>query len=166
LHGGSVIARSAGRGRGSAFSVSLARVAAPARGPSAAVDDGDAAAGQGKLLMIVDDNVDAAEMLTLLLESSGHRVLVAHSAEDALAMIGQTPPAALFLDIGLPEMDGYELARRLRQLPQTAASLLVAVTGYGHASDRERAFQAGFDHHLVKPVRLTSVLEVLAAVDG
>ena len=166
LHGGSVIARSAGRGRGSAFSVSLARVAAPARGPSAAVDDGDAAAGEGKLLMIVDDNVDAAEMLTLLLESSGHRVLVAHSAEDALAMIGQTPPAALFLDIGLPEMDGYELARRLRQLPQTAASLLVAVTGYGHASDRERAFQAGFDHHLVKPVRLTSVLEVLAAVDG
>ncbi len=166
LHGGRVTARSAGRGGGSTFSVSLARVAAPARTPSAAAEGEDAAGGEGKLLMIVDDNVDAAEMLTLLLESSGHRVLIAHSAENALAMIGQARPAALFLDIGLPDMDGYELARRLRQLPQTARSLLVAVTGYGHSSDRERAFQAGFDHHLVKPVRLASVLEVLAAVDA
>jgi PAS domain S-box-containing protein len=165
LHGGSVTARSAGRGRGSAFSVRLARVAAPVRGQAWSRDE-DVAGGEGKLLMIVDDNVDAAEMLTLLLESSGHRVLVAHSAEAALAMIGQAPPAALFLDIGLPDMDGYELARRLRQLPQTAGSLLVAVTGYGHSSDRERAFQAGFDHHLVKPVRLSSVLEVLATVEG
>jgi CheY-like chemotaxis protein/two-component sensor histidine kinase len=164
LHGGSVMARSAGRGSGSTFSVNLARVAAPAREPTAAVEAEDAGAGEGKLLMIVDDNVDAAEMLTLLLESSGHRVLVAHNAEDALEMIGQAPPAALFLDIGLPDMDGYELARRLRQLPQTAGALLVAVTGYGHASDRERALQAGFDHHLVKPVRLSSVLEVLAGV--
>jgi PAS domain S-box-containing protein len=165
LHGGSVAARSAGRGSGSTFNVRLPRVASPARGQSESRDE-VAAVGEGKLLMIVDDNVDAAEMLTLLLESSGHRVLVAHSAEAALAMIGQAPPTALFLDIGLPDMDGYELARRLRQLPQTAGALLVAVTGYGHSSDRERAFQAGFDHHLVKPVRLNSVLEVLAAVDG
>ena len=166
LHGGSVTARSAGRGAGSTFHVSLARVAAPARPPSGGEPAVASPQGAGKLLMSVDDNVDAAEMLTLLLESSGHRVLIAHSAEDALAMIGQSSPAALFLDIGLPDMDGYELARRLRQLPQTAAALLVAVTGYGHSSDRERAFQAGFDHHLVKPVRLSSVLEVLAGVEG
>ncbi len=165
LHGGSVGVRSEGRGKGSCFTVRLVRAAAPEESLSRSDDEGEVQAG-GKVLMIVDDNVDAAEMLTLLLETSGHRVLVAHSAEQALAIVREARPAVLFLDIGLPDIDGYELARRLREIPQTAASLLVAVTGYGHSSDKERAMQAGFDHHLVKPVRLSSVLDVLATVDG
>jgi CheY-like chemotaxis protein/two-component sensor histidine kinase len=164
LHGGSVGVRSEGRGKGSCFTVRLGRAAAPESSPSSPDDQGEGQTG-GKVLMIVDDNVDAAEMLTLLLEASGHRVLVAHTAVDALAIVREARPVALFLDIGLPDIDGYELARRLREIPQTAASLLVAVTGYGHSADKERAVQAGFDHHLVKPVRLSSVLDVLATVD-
>ena len=163
LHGGSVGVRSEGRGKGSCFTVRLARAAAPESSLSSPDDQGEGQTG-GKVLMIVDDNVDAAEMLTLLLEASGHRVLVAHTAVEALAIVREARPVALFLDIGLPDIDGYELARRLREIPQTAASLLVAVTGYGHSSDKERALQAGFDHHLVKPVRLSSVLDVLATV--
>jgi CheY-like chemotaxis protein len=112
-------------------------------------------------VLVVDDNRDAAETLQLLLEAEGHEAHVAHSAHDALAIARQTSPAILFLDIGLPDVDGYELARRLRALPELAHASLVAVTGYGQPKDKARAIEAGFDHHLVKPARLADVLALL-----
>jgi PAS domain S-box-containing protein len=165
LHGGSVFARSEGRGRGSEFIVRLARSVIRQGGlpPTSAANE-PRRQSDASLLMIVDDNVDAAGMLKLLLEASGHRVLVAHNAQDALALVAQTAPAILFLDIGLPDMDGYQLARHLRALPETASSLLVAVTGYGQPEDKSRALEAGFAHHLVKPVRFDAVLDLLATV--
>jgi CheY-like chemotaxis protein len=102
--------------------------------------------------MVVDDNVDAAVTLAMLLESAGHLVRVEHDPLLALELARQDPPQACLLDIGLPGIDGLELARRLRALPGTAGALLIAVTGYGQESDREQIMAAGFDHHLVKPI--------------
>ena len=113
-------------------------------------------------VLIVDDNEDAAGTLKLLLEAAGHEAFVAYRALDALVTARRTSPDVLFLDIGLPDMDGYELARRLRGLPETARSTLVALTGYGQLQDKERAKDAGFDHHLVKPAKVVDVLSLLA----
>lgn len=162
LQGGTVSAQSRGLGNGSTFTVRLPRVSRP---------DSDTAqqnvrsglphqSGKAKVL-IVDDNRDAAEMLSLLLESLGHEVEIAYRPHDALSAAQRSAPSALFLDIGLPDMDGYELARRIRALPETSKSLIVAVTGYGQPKDRERAMRAGFDYHLVKPAALNDVLDVL-----
>jgi CheY-like chemotaxis protein len=115
-------------------------------------------------LMVVDDNVDAAETLSALLEMLGHEDSIAHTAQDALATARDSAPRMLFLDIGLPDMDGHELARQLRAAPATAAAVLVAVTGYGQPEDRERAMRAGFDHHLVKPVQFAAIQELLTAL--
>jgi CheY-like chemotaxis protein len=111
--------------------------------------------------MVVDDNEDAAEMLSMLLETAGHSVLVAHDGHDALKFAQETMPAMCFLDIGLPDMDGYELAQRLKTLRENTSPVLVAVTGYGQLEDKEKALQAGFDHHLVKPVKLSAILELV-----
>jgi CheY-like chemotaxis protein len=115
-------------------------------------------------ILVADDNVDAAETLSALLEMLGHEVSIAHTAQDALDVAPHKAPRMLFLDIGLPDMDGHELARRLRATPATAAAVLVAVTGYGQPEDRERALRAGFDHHLVKPVQFAAIQELLAAL--
>jgi CheY-like chemotaxis protein len=112
--------------------------------------------------MVVDDNVDAAETLGLLLEASGHQVIIAHDPFAALERARMEAPQACLLDIGLPGMDGYELARRLRAQPSTAHALLVAITGYGQDSDRRLAAEAGFDRHLVKPIDLDALQDVLA----
>jgi CheY-like chemotaxis protein len=118
-----------------------------------------------KRVLIVDDNKDAAEMLRLLLEAAGHEAFIAYNGHDALAVAQGTMLAVLFLDIGLPDMDGYELARRLRALPETSRSLLVAVTGYGQPQDMEHAREAGFDRHLVKPVKHGEILSLLSDVE-
>jgi PAS domain S-box-containing protein len=162
LHGGSVHAKSAGLGQGSEFSLCLPRVAAPAPedGPAGRREAGPDA---GHLrVMIVDDNVDAAQMLAALLEVQGHAVSVEYDGQGALERARRERPEVLLLDIGLPDMDGYELARRLRAQPENARALLVALTGYGQHQDREDAQQAGFDHYLVKPADLGEVNEVLA----
>src|SRR4030095_7599861 len=99
-------------------------------------------------LLVVDDNADAAEALSLLLEALGHDAVVEHDACSAIERARQQRPQMLFLDIGLPDLDGLELARRLRAMPETADAVFVAVTGYGHAADRERAREAGFGHHV------------------
>lgn len=161
LQGGEVSAYSEGSGKGSRFVVRLLRVKesnSHSENPGAVDEIPDA--GNKTRVLVVDDNKDAAAMLLLLLEAAGHDVDISYCAHDALAIARRHAPAILFVDIGLPDMDGYELARRLRAAPETASSLLIAVTGYGQPQDRERALQAGFDHHLVKPVKLHEVLQL------
>ncbi|QJE01640.1 PAS domain S-box protein [Massilia forsythiae] len=166
LHQGSVTSASGGPGQGSTFTVRLPRLAAQA-GQGAAAADGAAAhgTGGGLRIMVVDDNVDAAEMLGMLLEAAGHRVVVEHGSRQALARARGEAPQVCLLDIGLPDMDGNELARRLRADPRTAGAVLIAVTGYGQAHDREATLAAGFDHHLVKPVDSARLAAILGAVE-
>ncbi len=115
-------------------------------------------------ILVVDDNSDAADMLALLLEQLGHTTRVAHDAVEALAAIADLTPELAVLDIGLPGMDGYELARQLRANPITQNTRLIALSGYGQDSDKEQSAQAGFDAHLVKPIAfgdLRAVIEQL-----
>jgi PAS domain S-box-containing protein len=162
LHGGTVHAASPGLGQGSEFCIVLPRLALPADTP----DDEDSDTGvhgqSGLHVMVVDDNVDAAQMLAALLEVQGHAVCVEYDARGALERARLERPDVLLLDIGLPDMDGYELARRLRGQPESAHATLVALTGYGQSQDRKEAEQAGFDHYLVKPADMAQVNEVLA----
>ncbi|OIJ43241.1 PAS domain-containing hybrid sensor histidine kinase/response regulator [Massilia timonae] len=167
LHGGAVACDSAGPGRGSRFSVCLPLLERQGDAAAPPCDEPRSAAPPGSLrVMVVDDNVDAAVTLSMLLESGGHQVAVEHEALRALECAQQFRPQVCLLDIGLPGIDGLELARRLRALPQAANALLVAVTGYGQARDRDQILGAGFDHHLVKPIdtgRLYALLEGAAA---
>ena len=112
--------------------------------------------------MIVDDNVDAARTLAHLLEAKGHQVTVMANARSALDESARRPMPLYILDIGLPDIDGYELARRLRAAPGSADAILIALTGYGQTHDREAAFAAGFDHHFVKPIDIAALDRILA----
>jgi CheY-like chemotaxis protein len=112
--------------------------------------------------MVVDDNVDAAQMLGMYLENEGHEVSVVHDPHEALALAERMQMDAFLLDIGLPGIDGNELASRLRALPQTRGAMLVAITGYGQRFDRLRSMQAGFDHYLVKPADPAALAALLA----
>jgi CheY-like chemotaxis protein len=103
-------------------------------------------------LLVVDDNRDAAESMSMLLQMWGHDVVFAYDGPTALETAEQWHPEAVFLDIGLPGMDGYEVAARLRELPHAKGAVLIAITGYGQDDDRLRSQRAGIDHHLVKPV--------------
>ncbi|SFC20058.1 hybrid sensor histidine kinase/response regulator [Massilia yuzhufengensis] len=162
LHGGRVAAYSEGVDRGSEFVVRLPLLeAAPA--PLAQEPAAHAASGPVRVL-VVDDNADAAQMLATLLEAHGHLVSVEYDGNSGLARALREQPDAMLLDIGLPDMDGHELARRLRAAPGTANATLIALTGYGQREDRERAHQAGFDQHLVKPADLSELLRILADV--
>jgi CheY-like chemotaxis protein len=115
-------------------------------------------------VMVVDDNEDAGAMLGLLLRASGHRVAVEHRATKALERARAEAPDVYLLDIGLPEMDGNELAQRLRSQPESADAVLIAVTGYGQEQDRRTALSAGFNHHLVKPVDSARLRALLADI--
>jgi signal transduction histidine kinase len=167
-HGGSVLARSDGLGRGSEFVVRLPRVAqaldlteplaTPATGPEAKEGrDG------GPRVLVVDDNEDAAEMLVEALTRKGYETRVAYDAPTALRVAAAFAPDIAFLDLGLPVMDGYELASHLRKIPGLSGLRLIAVTGYGQESDYQRTREAGFHHHLVKPVDIAAIE---AAVTG
>ncbi|CAN7309000.1 PAS domain-containing protein [Massilia sp. LjRoot122] len=162
LHRGSVSVHSDGPGQGSRFSVCLPRAAAPVPGAPDEASRRQPAAASGRRVLVVDDNVDAAELLGMMLEGAGHSVHIEHLSQGAFDYAGAAMPDACILDIGLPDMDGNELARRLRALPQMRGALLVAVTGYGRPQDREAALAAGFDHHLVKPVDIQQLLDLLA----
>lgn len=164
LHGGSVVASSAGVGQGSEFTVRL-----PAISPSQAAQPVAATAKASTRplrILVVDDNVDSAESMAMLLRLQKHHVETAHSGPEAVEAALAAPPDVLLLDIGLPGMDGYEVARDLRAQPQTRAAVLVALTGYGQPQDRQRSAEAGFDHHLVKPVEPESLNGILAAVSA
>ncbi|MDY0963013.1 hybrid sensor histidine kinase/response regulator [Massilia sp. CFBP9026] len=164
LHGGSVGCDSPGLGKGSTFTVCLPAAAALPGGHAHAVAVAPAEwrAGRPLHIMIVDDNQDAASMLAMLLESSGHEVLVEHDARRALARCEQVSPEVFLLDIGLPDMDGNALGARLRARPATRDAVIVAVTGYGQERDRAQTAAAGFDHHLVKPVDIRQLEAILA----
>jgi CheY-like chemotaxis protein len=114
-------------------------------------------------IILVDDNIDSAEMMGELLGALGHAVQVAHDGASALALAAARTPDVMILDIGLPDMDGSELARRLRAQPALAAVRLVAHTGYGAPHDRQKTLDAGFDFHLVKPVSLADLQKALRA---
>ena len=115
-------------------------------------------------VLVVDDNQDAAELLGTLLEVQGHAVSVEHDGRGALQRARQVRPQVMLLDIGLPDTDGYALARQLRAIPELQDAVLVALTGYGQAEDQRLAVEAGFNHHLVKPADLNRVAEILAEV--
>jgi two-component system, sensor histidine kinase len=151
MHGGRVEANSAGRDQGSCFTIQLPLAGNVAR-DGAAARVGMPASTRPRRILIVEDNADAAETLRILLEAGGHEVTVAHSAWQALEAARCFSPEVALLDIGLPGMDGYELAGRLRRLPETEFAYLIAVSGYGQERDRARAAAAGFDVHLTKPV--------------
>jgi signal transduction histidine kinase len=166
LHGGMVTAASEGRNLGCEFTVRLPRLhnaAAPAGG-TAAADPAAPGTARGLSLMLVDDNVDAAMTLGLLLESGGHHVTVMHHPGEALERAAQAHYDAFLLDIGLPGMNGYELARRLRKVPGCIEATLVAITGYGQQSDQASAAYAGFDSYFVKPVDPAGLFALLDRV--
>jgi signal transduction histidine kinase/ActR/RegA family two-component response regulator len=163
LHGGGVIVRSE-LGRGSEFIVRL-----PLADPTPALKterSSERAVSTEQCLraLVVDDNIDAAQSFGMLLEAAGHEVQLAHDGEAALTLADAQAPHVIFLDIGLPKIDGYEIARRLRENSAHRAARLVAMTGYGQRADRERAQAAGFDHYLVKPAAFSSIESILASV--
>jgi PAS domain S-box-containing protein len=163
LHGGHVTAASPGPGEGATFSVYLQKHAL-----AGAADAGGRGAGghagEGLRLMLVDDNQDAANAMAMVLESAGHVVMVEHDPLRALDSVAHFAPDACLLDIGLPGMDGNELARRLRAGAHTRAATLIAVTGYGNKYDKASAVQAGFDHYFVKPANTAELIGVLARI--
>ncbi|WP_167784869.1 ATP-binding protein [Ramlibacter rhizophilus] len=162
LHQGTVTASSAGPGQGSTFTVRLPCLAAPSAAEDVPVRvDAGWKAGASRVL-VVDDNVDAAETLVTVLDMLGHEARSAHAGEEALALAASFQPELVLLDIGLPGMDGYEVARRLRADARLGRVLLVALTGWGSQEDRKRARDAGFDHHLTKPVDVAAVEALLA----
>ncbi len=163
LHGGRVEAFSDGPGKGSEFVVQLPALETQ---PVAPVDAGEVTANGTPVLprsvLVVDDNVDSAESLAMLLRLEGHEVQTAYDGPTALATAYAFQPEVAFVDIGLPGMDGFELARRLREQVGLKDALLAALTGYGQQEDRRKSLEAGFDAHLVKPVDLTAVSKLLA----
>jgi CheY-like chemotaxis protein/anti-sigma regulatory factor (Ser/Thr protein kinase) len=160
LHGGQVTASSDGAGQGSRFEVTLPLAAAPANAPSPSH-----ASGPGGLrVLLVDDNIDAAATGAALLELMGHQVRVAHNGAGALEALRQQVPEVAILDIGLPDMDGYALARAMRQQAAGTPVRLVALTGYGQKEDVERAYAANFDLHLTKPATLADLQRATAPI--
>ena len=164
LHGGAVSCVSAGSGRGSQFTVDLPLLARPGQHPAPRTNDPALPVQEPLRVMIVDDNADAAQMLAMFLQAYGHEVLVEYGARQALERARLESPDVFLLDIGLPDLDGHELARLIRREPQTADAVLIAITGYSQERDRKTAMEAGFQHYLVKPVDTAKLVELLAGV--
>lgn len=162
LHGGSVSVKSEWPNRGSTFTVRLPSLAQSAA-PVAAVPPTCVLAARPRRVLIVDDNEDAATAMASLLEAAGHHVVVLHDGIGALAELEHIRPEVALLDIGLPDMDGCELAREIQSRLGRATPYLIALTGYGRPEDHERSRAAGFNVHLVKPV---GVAKLLQAVDA
>ena len=159
LHGGSIEARSPGLNRGSEFVVRLPIVVEPEL-PAKALPAAFMSSETFRILL-ADDNVDFVNSIGALLSAMGHSVVITHNGPDALTAAGRFCPDYAFLDIGLPHMSGYDLARGIRRLPSGSLTVLIAVTGWGQEKDRQLAFEAGFDHHMVKPVRFEQIEEIL-----
>jgi two-component system CheB/CheR fusion protein len=153
LHGGSVEARSGGPGKGSEFLVRLPVTQAPVEGPPTPSGPGEKTNnGRGRRILVVDDNRDAAESLALVLRLLGHEIQTALEGLEALQKAASFHPDVVLLDIGMPRMNGYEVARHIRQQPWGGKIAVIALTGWGQEEDKRRSREAGFDHHLTKPV--------------
>ena len=167
FHGGTITAESPGLGQGSTFTVRLPLVEACA-GPTEERSTAETPSVQppmsGRRVLVVDDNVDGAESLANMLQIGGHEIRTAHSGPAALDAARPFNPEVVFLDIGLPGMNGYEVAKRLRAEPSLSGAVLVALTGWGSDDDKRRSREAGFDFHLTKPVELTAIERILARV--
>jgi CheY-like chemotaxis protein/two-component sensor histidine kinase len=159
LHGGTIEAHSEGPGRGSEFVVRLPRAPEPAA--LTEVPASPSSVGRRRRVLVVEDNRDSAETLRMLLDLSGYEVEVAHTGPTGVEAAARFRPHAVVCDIGLPGLDGYGVARALRQTPEAASARLIAVTGYGRPEDVEKARRAGFDVHLTKPVDPHELLEQL-----
>lgn len=159
LHGGAVAAHSEGHGKGSRFVLTLPRASAPATSV-AARSDAIPSTGTSRRVLVVEDNAGAREGLCRLLQIWGHQVSAAADGEEALRLVKENPPEVALVDIGLPVLDGYELARAIRNDPSASDVQLVALTGYGQQKDRERTAAAGFEQHLVKPVDLDDLTRI------
>jgi PAS domain S-box-containing protein len=168
LHGGTVEGSSAGPGMGSEFTIRLPRALILEHAPAPCAERMlDRDSGSRCKILIADDNRDAADSLAMVLEMSGYPVEVAHSGQQALQKAKDSSPDAIILDIGMPDMTGYEVARRIRAQDWGKHVFLLAITGWGQAEDKERAMTAGFDRHLTKPVDTDTVEEILKAfLDG
>jgi CheY-like chemotaxis protein len=161
MHGGRIEAHSSGPGQGSEFVVCLPIVVCEVEPQPAAAGGDQGDPGQQRRILVVDDNADAAQSLATLLKLRGHEVQVALGGREALAAARAAPPELVFLDIGMPEIDGYEVARQLRAELNGDTMGLIAVTGWGTEQDRRRSKEAGFDFHLTKPVGLAAVEQVM-----
>jgi signal transduction histidine kinase/CheY-like chemotaxis protein len=167
LHGGDIEARSDGLGRGSEFVVRLPALPAAVTVASAPADRVELPRGSSRRVLIVDDNPDVAESLSMILEILGHHVRAVHDGPQALEAARANRPDVMLVDIGLPGMNGYDVARAARSDPTLADVVLVALTGYGTDEDKARSIAAGFDHHLVKPVNVEALGELVGRIgDG
>jgi len=162
LHGGSITAKSEGVGKGATFTVRLPRLRLETM-PSESRETGlDLPLNTRKRsILVVDDNNDAASSIAMFLRMMGHDVEIEHDGSAALHHITSTPPEIVLLDIGLPGLDGYEVARRVRERPEGQGIRLYAMTGYGQEEDRKRALASGFDAHLVKPVPPSELIRLI-----
>ena len=163
MHGGNIKAYSDGPGRGSRFIVTLPACAddAPIAPPAAAGSESPASAGQPVQVLVVDDNRDAADTLQSLFQLEGYAASAAYGGAQALAAVDITWPQLVVMDLGMPDMDGYAAARQIRQRAHGRDVLLIAVTGWGQGEARSRTEQAGFDHHLTKPVDFAAITALL-----
>lgn len=162
LHGGHILARSEGPGRGSEFEVKLPLAHDTARSESELVSSVETQpASQPRRILIADDSRDSAESLAELLRMKGYEVQVAYDGRQALAAAETYMPDIALLDLGMPELTGYEVCRSVRQQPWGAKMIIIAQTGWGQEDDRRRASHAGFDHHLVKPIDLGLLFNLL-----
>ncbi len=163
LHGGTIHARSDGLGRGSEFTIRIPRRPPPTGGTRRSRRPIPAAAEARKArILVVDDNVDTARGMARLLKLIGHTIATAHSGPEAIEAARQHRPEVVLLDIGLPGMSGYEVAAQLRREASCQGAMIIAVSGYGQDEDRRRSREAGFDHHLIKPLDHDALLALLA----
>jgi CheY-like chemotaxis protein len=166
MHGGTVEARSAGPGQGSTFTVRLPIASAPSEAHAVAATPSATATAPatGRRVLVVDDNVDAASVLTLLLKMNGYESHMAHDGTSALESLDRLHPDVVLLDIGLPALNGYEVCRRVRERPSGRAAIVLALTGWGQEEDRRLSREAGFDGHLVKPVDFNALVTLMDSV--
>jgi signal transduction histidine kinase/ActR/RegA family two-component response regulator len=162
MHGGRIDVHSDGVGKGSEFSVYLPVLSERLAPRAAALEQTPISSGAGVRILVVDDNHDSADTLGALLELAGYAVEVAYDGVSSIAAADRFHPQAVLLDIGMPEMDGYAVASRLRQRPGGDDTLLIAITGWGQPADKQHALDAGFDHHLTKPVNPSTLLALLS----
>ena len=163
LHGGSVSADSRGPGQGSTFTVRLPLLSTDPEVSTHMTQSASSSKPDQLQVLVVDDNTDAAESLGVLLDIEGHAAHIAHTGAQALQLAQSQELDVVFLDIGLPDMTGYDVAKRMRLLPNMQKTMLVALTGWGTQDDRQRTREAGFDRHLTKPAELPAVEELLRA---